>query len=441
MQPKQLDFMALARQCDDPNGPDEIGLGGARGGTKSFSVFSQVTLDDCQRCDGLKALHLRNTARGMSEQLEDLAYAVLRHYPGAEIKRNRIDFENGSRVIVGGYNDDRSAMAYLGLEYDIITVEEASRLSSKAHEHIRASNRSSKYANNGRPWRPRRYYTTNPLGVGHMFFKKRFVDNERARLLGKPYDPKHRFIFTTVDDNLFLNPEYAATLDEMTGVEYQAYRLGNWDVSAGAYFDQWNELIHVIPALTARDVEKTMIELWCSMDIGFQHWNAVQLHGRDRYGNTYTIDEMMHRQTHPPEVAADVLEWLDGYGLHISDLRVFTAGTDAFAEDSSAQQTTDEQYADAGIMLTPAEVGPGSRVGGAQLISRLLGNPEQGRPAIWACTEKCEYLKECLPFLEKNPNKPEDVLKVDANDSGVGGDDPYDCLRHGMYMPGLSTIS
>jgi phage terminase large subunit len=36
---------------------------------------------------------------------------------------------------------------------------------------------------------------------------------------------------------------------------------------------------------------------------------------------------------------------------------------------------------------------------------------------------------ECLPWLQHDPNRPEDVLKVDVDDDGVGGDDAADCFR------------
>ncbi len=32
--------------------------------------------------------------------------------------------------------------------------------------------------------------------------------------------------------------------------------------------------------------------------------------------------------------------------------------------------------------------------------------------------------------LQHDPNRPEDVLKVDADEDGVGGDDTADCLRY-----------
>jgi hypothetical protein len=44
--------------------------------------------------------------------------------------------------------------------------------------------------------------------------------------------------------------------------------------------------------------------------------------------------------------------------------------------------------------------------------------------------ERCTRFIECLPSLQHDPNRPEDVLKVDADEDGVGGDDAADCLRY-----------
>jgi len=44
--------------------------------------------------------------------------------------------------------------------------------------------------------------------------------------------------------------------------------------------------------------------------------------------------------------------------------------------------------------------------------------------------ERCARLIECLPSLQHDPNRPEDVPKVDADEDGVGGDDTADCLRY-----------
>ena len=41
-----------------------------------------------------------------------------------------------------------------------------------------------------------------------------------------------------------------------------------------------------------------------------------------------------------------------------------------------------------------------------------------------------------LPSLQHDPNRPEDVLKVDADEDGVGGDDAADALRYMVATKG-----
>jgi len=44
--------------------------------------------------------------------------------------------------------------------------------------------------------------------------------------------------------------------------------------------------------------------------------------------------------------------------------------------------------------------------------------------------KRCGRLIETLPALQHDPNRPEDVLKVDTDEDGVGGDDAADALRY-----------
>ena len=52
------------------------------------------------------------------------------------------------------------------------------------------------------------------------------------------------------------------------------------------------------------------------------------------------------------------------------------------------------------------------------------------RTSISAAQPQCGRLIETLPTLQHDPNRPEDVLKVDADEDGVGGGDAADCLRY-----------
>ena len=425
LQPKQVEFHVWAHRADHEDGPNEIGMGGARGPGKSFGVFSQVALDDCQRYPGIKVLYLRKTGKAAYEQLQDLVWAVLQNVKGYEFKAQRITFANGSRIIFGGFKDDNEAMKYQGLEYDIVVIEETTQLSERTYKAVRLSARSSKMFN-GVSFRPRTYSTTNPLGIGHFAYRKRFIDNEKQ---GRP-DHRKKFIFATVDDNKFVDSEYVHNLDDLNGAEYRAYRLGDWNVSAGAYFEEWNEDIHLVPRFEFIPAEWP---IYASMDYGYNHWNAIYLHTQDPIeGTIYTFEELCHRKHYPHEIVPDLLGVLRRYNLQLGEISSFVVGNDVFRRTGQAEKTVAELYSDLSISLTPADVTPGSRVSGAHRMAQLLGNKGRAIAPRWKITDNCHRLKDTIPYLERDPNNGEDVLKVDADENGNGGDDAYDAVRYGL---------
>ena len=114
------------------------------------------------------------------------------------------------------------------------------------------------------------------------------------------------------------------------------------------------------------------------------------------------------------------------HGLTVSSLRRFVAGADVFSRQSDGT-TIAGQYARQGITLRVANT---DRVNGwAELLQRL-GDVEAGVVPRLFIHRRCGRLLETLPILQHDPNRPEDVLKVDADQDGVGGDDAADALRY-----------
>ena len=85
------------------------------------------------------------------------------------------------------------------------------------------------------------------------------------------------------------------------------------------------------------------------------------------------------------------------------------------------------QYAKLGITLQAATM---DRVNGWAEILQRLGDVEGGIAPRLFIHRRCGRLLETLPALQHDPNRPEDVLKVDADEDGVGGDDAADALRY-----------
>lgn len=424
-QPRQLAFHAAARACDAPDGPVKVGYGGARGPGKSHAMLAQVGADDCQRLDGAKWLLLRKVGTAAKEGFEDL---LLRAFP-PWVKyyipsRSQIMFPNSSRILIGHFQNERDVDKYLGLEYDGIALEEASQLSHAKLEMVATVCRTSKAG-----WRPRMYYSWNPGGVGHAYVKRLLVEPYRRRA-----ERETRFVPATVRDNKHVNPEYRATLEGLTGWRRAAWLDGDMDIAAGQFFTNWRHDIHVQPA-----ADYTMppgARVWCALDYGFTHYTVVYLFAKHD-GHTTVVDEHAERRWLPPRHAKAIHAMLARHGLTVRSLSSFVAGEDVFAVSKDQRgKTIAEQYADEGITLTAAN---DERVNGAGELLMLLGDVDVGILPTITILDRCARLTECIPSLEHDPHRPEDVLKVDTDDHGDGGDDPYDAARYGVMVEAHTT--
>jgi phage terminase large subunit len=443
LQPPQLAASVAARLCDRPDGPTAIGYGGARGGGKSHWLLAQMGADDCQRVPELKCLLLRKVGKANLEHFEDLRrklFTQIGHHFSAS--RGTLTFNNGSRIIAGHFQNESDIDSYLGLEYDVIGIEEATTLSARKFQDISTCCRTSKPN-----WRPRIYSTTNPGGVGHAWYRTRFV---LPRLKHKESDT--RFIPARVGDNAFNNPEYRRVLENLTGWQKRAWLEGSWDIAAGQFFTNFRPEVHVL-----EDFDDTRgVEWFASLDYGFVHYTVVLLGCRDGDGNTFIVDEHAERmwlpQRHAEAIKAMIgRHQLSGHvamrglprlslrstweveprPLKLENLHRFVAGADVFSRQSDGT-TIAAQYAKHGIRMREANT---DRVNGWAEVMQRLGEPDACgaaggvKPTLFI-HKRCARLVESLPSLQHDPYRPEDVLKVDTDEDGVGGDDSADALRY-----------
>jgi hypothetical protein len=423
LQERQLAACAAARLCDHPDGPTAIGYGGARGGGKSHWMLAQLGGDDCQRVPGLKALLLRRVGKSNLEHFDDLRRRLFHRLPHEfSAFRGILTFANGSRIIAGHFQNDRDVDAYLGLEYDIVAVEEATTLTSRKYSDITTCCRSSKVLADGRHWRPRIYSTTNPGGVGHSWYRTRFLVPFMERR-----ETETRFVPARVGDNAFNNPEYRRILEGLSGWQKRAWLDGDWDIAAGQYFTSFRRDVHVIEDFD----DKRAVEWFCALDYGHVHYTVCLLGCRDGDGNTYVVDEHAERLWLPQRHVAAIKAMLSRHKignrkLEVGDLKRFVAGADVFSRQSDGT-TIAAQYAKLGINLRVANT---DRVNGWAEVMQGLGDVDGGVKPTLFIHKRCGRLIETLPALQHDPNRPEDVLKVDADEDGVGGDDCADCLRY-----------
>jgi phage terminase large subunit len=435
LQPKQLQFAAAARLCDRPCthgqeepctaecGPTMLGFGGARGGGKSHTVVAQVVADDCQRFPGLKVLMLRKVGKAGKENFDDLRRRMLSAVPHSyRESMGIVDLPNGSRVLTGHFQNEKDIDAYLGIEYDEIVVEEATTLSRGKLEDIGTCNRTSKIG-----WRPRIYLTFNPGGVGHGHIKKMLVEPARKGL-----ETDTRFIAATARDNAFNNPEYLRKLMRLTGWKRRAWLEGDWDIAAGQYFKNFRRDVHVIPHL----IVPPHWRVWLGFDYGFTHFTTCYLIAESGDGELFVVDEHAEQGWLPPRHAQAIFDMLARNGVRPERLETIAAGHDCWSKDRNGATTADA-YEALKLVFTRANV---DRIAGASEILRRLGDLDNAppiAPSLFISTN-CVRLIECLPSLEHDPHRPEDVLKIDCDDDGQGGDDFYDGARYGIQHAGTA---
>ena len=201
-----------------------IGYGGARGGGKSWALRTKFILLALEY-SGLKLLLLRKT---LPELRENHLLPMLSQLNGiARYKRDEraFIFPNGSRIRLGYCDTENDIYQYQGQEYDVIGVEECTHFTFSQIQFLTTCNRTTR-----EDFKPRMYFTGNPGGVGHNWFKRLFV---KGRYEENEDPDDYVFIPATIDDNTVLmksNPEYVKVLDSLPEKLRQAHRFGNWDI-------------------------------------------------------------------------------------------------------------------------------------------------------------------------------------------------------------------
>lgn len=413
-QPKQMLLHSACRLADKPDTPNKIGYGGALGGGKTHGAFAQIAIDDCQRFPNLKVLFLRKVGKYAKESLEDLRRSGLRNVKH-EFKNNIIHYPNGSRIIIGSYQYEKDIDNYLSLEYDIILIEQAEQITGKKIDLIATRNRSSK------GFRPRMYLTFNPGGLSHAYLKEKFIMPFR-----KDKETNTKFIFANHKDNYFLNDEYQQTLNELKGWQKAAWRDGDWDILAGQFFSNFNYDLHVIEPFKI----PAHWEVWGAMDYGFNHPTTSGLFAKND-GITYVCAEYGERKKLIPTNAQGIKDTFLKQDVSMDRLGIFVAGHDTFANTGANEtgKTRADIYKENGISLSLANT---DRLSGAGQILDMLGDVESNIKPTLFFFNTCVRTIEQLPQMQHDPNRPEDVLKVDIDDEGNGGDDYYDYTRYGV---------
>lgn len=415
-----------------------VAYGGARGGGKSWFVRWKAVLL-CAKYPGIKILITRRTYRELLNNHIQPLTAMLH----GVAKYNKTDkcfgFPNGSSIWFGYCAGDGDLGQYQGAEYDVWFADEAGQFQESWIKSINACVRGA----NSYP--KRTYYTLNPGGPSHGYFKRLFIDR-RFEDGEKPED--YSFIQALVTDNKALmtaQPEYLQSLEVLPPKIREAWLHGRWDVYEGQFFEDF----HPDPPAEKGDPERLRLERrWChvikpfdipkgwtiyrSYDWGYGKpfsfgWWAVDYDGvlyriLELYGCTRTPNEgvkwTVERQMETARQIEREHPWLrDREILGVADPSIW---------DGSKGESVADTATKYGLYFSP---GVNDRLPGWMQVHYRLAFDGNGYPRMYVF-EGCKAFIRTIPLLMYDDHKPED-LDTDGEDH-VADEVRYMCMARPM---------
>lgn len=421
LQPKQRKFRETVDQT-----PVTF-YGGAKGGGKSKGVRDIMILRRFEHPGTHGGLFRRTYKELEGNHIRPMLkeHPVLRDY-WSETKK-LLSIPNGSTLEFCHCENENDVDLYQGREFEDLAIEEAGQWTEAMFRKLHGSNRS---ATPG--FKPRALLTGNPGGIGHSWLKRLFIDR-RFKDLERPSD--YAFVQALVDDNQALienDPDYVHKLNaEPNEALRKAYRYGDWDIFAGQYFAELSREAHFIDPFKIPDHWNR----FGAYDFGFNHPGAFGWFANDEDGNTF-----LYRHFAKAGLRVDQFAEVLNKNSDTKLLYPIVAGHDCWAKrsaminkDQPPSPTIAEEFASHGINLIPAVT---DRIAGATHLRSYLalreGIDSKKRPRLYIF-KTCPVAFDCLSRMIFDPDRPEDVLKVDATDGDImTGDDTYDMIRYGL---------
>lgn len=407
-QPKQAEFfLAKARH---------IAYGGSRGGGKSWAMRRKFVLMAI-RYPGLKILLLRRTMPELRNNHIRPLQAELDGFARYKDSEKTFFFPNGSFIQLGYCDYEKDVYQYQGQEYDIIGFEEATHFTEFMKDFIVTSNRTTRT-----DIEPRVYYTSNPGGEGHSWFKRLFITKEYQN---SEVPEDYVFIPAQIYDNKVLmdaDPNYIKTLENLPDDLRRAFLEGDWDVFAGQYFGEWRVAKHVVEPFEIPEHWRR----WRSIDWGYNDDAATYWYAADEDGRVYVYNEHYVNQTLATEMT-DAIKEKTGK----DKIRYTVAGHDMWQKrgnDYTTGESIAETFINAGVLVEKADI---ARVVGWTRVREYLKDAPDGKPYLQVFSN-CTNLIKAMPLMVHDERKVEDV-KDHPLDHGP------DSLRYGLMSRPLKT--
>ena len=396
-QPKQQ----LALSCP----AFELFYGGAAGGGKSDFLLADF-LAGCNEGRGAwRGILFRRTYKELEELIiraKELYIPLGAHYQKTE---NVFTFPTGSFLRLRYLERDDDVGSYQGHQYTWCGFDE---LGNYATDYCYLYMISRLRSAAGLKCYMRA--TGNPGGVGHSWIKMRFIDGKKPNTIYTDEMGRSRcFIPSLLDDNRILmknDPEYEKNLTLLPRYLYEALRCGNWDIVAGAAFEEFRREAHVIEPFA---LDSGQWFKFCSMDWGYAKpfsigWWAVNSEGRMiRYRELYGC-EKGEANKGVKKSASEVAK--EAYSLSVAEGVTVMVADPAVWSKTDKEASIAEKFESAGWKMIKAN---NERINGKMQLHQLLKTKgEDGKPMLLVFDTCFDFIRT-IPLLLPSKTHPEDI--------------------------------
>lgn len=385
--------------------------GGAKGGGKSWVVRARELLRRLEHPNS-KGLIVRKT---YPELLSNHIRQFFKEYPQTRDWFNKsektIYYPNGSITEFSYLRATDDVYTYQGREYEDISIDEVTQHEWEVVKVLRSSNRTTLD-----DIKPRMFLTGNPGGIGHQSVKRIFIDRD---FRGNENPEDFDFVQAFVQDNKVLmesDPEYVRRLQDLPEHLRRAYLEGDWNIFAGQAFSELDKRVHLIEPFSFPEGTK----YYGGYDWGFSHPFAFVL-GAITPDKKIYIKSAVSAHRKRIDEQARLIKGLVG-DKHI---QVF-AGTDIWAKRGGPTMVAQLRDELPNLRFVQANI---NRVQGVAQLRKLIAYKNTDGPNLFIFKNAREVYDN-LSSMQYDDKHPEDVLKVDANENGVGGDDLFDATRY-----------
>lgn len=402
--PKQVEFLKKKTRY--------TAFGGSRGGGKSF-IMRWKCIFLALNNPGLQILLLRRTLPELRENHLIPLQKTLRTADKDVSKRladykevtKEFIFPNGSRIKLGYCDNENDVLQFQGQAYDVICLEEATLFTEFQFQTLTESNRPSGLTE--KPFATRMLFTCNPGGVGHMWFKRLFIDKKYKQSENKD---DYSFVQSSVYDNEYLmdtDPDYVRTLENLPEKRRKMMLEGDWDVYEGIFFEEFNPDIHVVKAhtLSANRV------IYRALDYGLDMLACYHI-AIESSGKISVFHEIYETNKIVSDAAKLIKEATKNLGLDEKDIRLTLAPDDLWNRNAVSGKSPADVFYDNGVTLTQVTR---DRINGWLMMKELfkvdttINTGDIVHSAKLEIFENCTNLIRCIPLAQYDAKKINDM--------------------------------